>query len=79
MIELVGWLAYAVVIMAFSTNAFKYQKTALGLWILGDILWIVYNVAIMNYPHMAMNFTIIIINVLGLRNYLNEKELNEDK
>ena len=79
MIELIGWVAYILVIAAFSCNAIKRPKTALSLWILGDILWILYNIMIWNLPHMAMNFTIILINIYGLTNYFNEtKDINEN-
>lgn len=78
MIEVVGWLAYILIISAFGTNALKYPKTALSLWIFGDILWIVYNIAIQNYPHMAMNITVIAINAFGLNNYFKETDTTNE-
>ena len=68
MAEIIGWVAYTIIIVAFAFNAKAYHKTAICLWILGDICWVIFNLTIDNYPHMALNFSIISINIYGIIN-----------
>ena len=73
--ELVGWICAITVLIGFILNSIQKLKYAIYVWIIGDIGWILYDISIRNYSHLALSIVIIIINVYGLYKL---KE-NEDK
>lgn len=75
MIQIIGWSATFLVIFGFLVNALNYRKTAFLLWIIGDILWIYFDVQINNYSHCVLSTFIIFINVYGF--YTNKPLDNE--
>jgi len=66
MIEILGWLSTALVLLGYITNARGLTKWAMITWILGDCGWIVYDVYIHNISHMVLSLVIIGINVYGI-------------
>jgi hypothetical protein len=66
MIEILGWLSTALVLLGYITNARGLTKWAMITWILGDCGWIVYDVYIQNISHMALSLVIIVINLTGI-------------
>jgi hypothetical protein len=66
MIEILGWLSTALVLLGYITNARGLTKWAMITWILGDCGWIVYDVYIHNISHMALSLVIIVINLTGI-------------
>lgn len=66
MIEILGWISTALVLIGFMTNATGKPITAMALWIIGDIGWIVYDIYIQNMSHMVLSTVIIIINIYGI-------------
>ena len=66
MIEFLGWVATILVLVGFVLNSKKRFYPALIIWIIGDVLWIIYDVLINNYSHCALSTIIIIINTYGL-------------
>jgi hypothetical protein len=66
MIEILGWLSTALVLLGYITNARGYYKWAMITWILGDCGWIIYDVYINNVSHMVLSLVIIIINLTGI-------------
>jgi hypothetical protein len=73
--ELFGWICTIMIIIGFILNSIGNLKYAIYVWIIGDIGWILYDISIRNYSHLALSIIIIIINVYGLYKL---KE-NEDK
>ena len=65
MIEILGWISTALVLIGFVANAFGNPITAMILWIIGDIGWITYDIYIQNMSHMVLSTVIIIINFYG--------------
>jgi hypothetical protein len=65
-IELLGWLATITVVSGFILNAYKHHSIAIALWILGDSMWIAYDVVRGIYPHLFLSVVIILINIFGL-------------
>jgi hypothetical protein len=73
--ELLGWICTIMIVIGFILNSIGKLKYAIYVWIIGDIGWILYDLSIRNYSHLALSIIIIIINVYGLYKL---KE-NEDK
>lgn len=73
--QLIGWTATAIVLIGFYINTKLKLKPALMLWIMGDVLWIVYDIIIRNYSHSFLCTVIILINLTGLRTiYIKNKQ-----
>jgi uncharacterized membrane protein len=66
MIEILGWVSTALVLIGYVTNARGYNKAAMVTWILGDTGWIVYDLHINNISHMVLSLVIIAINLYGI-------------
>lgn len=68
MISFLGWISTILILFAFYLNAINYRQIALIIWIIGDIGWIIYDIAINNYSHCTLSSIIILINIYGLFN-----------
>jgi len=66
MIEILGWISTALVLIGYLTNARGLTRTAMISWILGDCGWIVYDIFIHNISHMVLSLVIIFINLYGI-------------
>ena len=63
-----GWAATFLVLLGFWANSKNERLIAFTAWILGDIAWVVYDVYIANWSHMALSAIIIGFNVFGIYN-----------
>lgn len=68
MIEILGWVSTALILLGFILNAKGKLYYAMITWIIGDIGWIVYDFFINNFSHLALSLVIIAINVYGIIN-----------
>ena len=68
MIEILGWVSTALVLIGFGLNANGRLHYAMLSWIVGDIGWITYDFFIDNYSHLVLSLVIIAINVYGIVN-----------
>jgi hypothetical protein len=66
MIDLLGWVSTALVLLGYITNARGYHKWAMITWILGDCGWIIYDIYIQNISHLVLSLVIILINLTGI-------------
>ena len=66
MIEILGWLSTAIVLIGFIFNAKGKYNWAMITWIVGDIGWISYDLFIDNFSHLVLSLVIISINVYGI-------------
>ena len=66
MIEILGWVSTALILLGALVNAKGFYKYAMYTWIIGDIGWIIYDVSIHNISHMFLSLFIISINVFGI-------------
>jgi hypothetical protein len=66
MIEILGWLSTALVLLGYITNARGLTKWAMITWIIGDCGWITYDIYINNISHLALSAIIIVINLTGI-------------
>lgn len=66
MIEVLGWVSTALVLIGYMLNAKNIRNGAMITWIIGDIGWVVYDVYIANISHMVLSFIIISINLYGI-------------
>jgi hypothetical protein len=69
MIEALGWVCTALVLIGFIVNARGHFLPALVWWIIGDAGWIVYDIYIHNMSHLVLGIVIIAINIYGIRRY----------
>lgn len=73
MIELLGWLGTSLILLGYFLNAKARYYAAMMVWIIGDIVWISYDVVREIYPHLALSSIVIFINVYGIYNILKNK------
>jgi len=74
MIEALGWISTALVLIGYILNARQYSKQAMIAWIVGDIGWITYDFYIDNFSHLVLSLVIIIINLYGIWNLLSKNK-----
>lgn len=72
--ELVGWVCTLLVLVGYYLNSIQKYLPAMLIWSIGDIGWIVYDISISNFSHMALSGTIIILNGYGIYRILNKKK-----
>ena len=65
-IESIGWISTALVLIGYFSNAKGYTKTAMITWIIGDTGWITYDIFIDNISHLLLSLVIICINLFGI-------------
>ena len=68
MIEILGWLSTALVLLGFVFNSKGKYTLAMITWIVGDIGWITYDFYIDNISHLVLSAVIISINLYGIFN-----------
>ena len=79
MVQVLGWLATALVLVGYWSNATDRRQLAFILWTIGDVLWITYDIFIFNWSHMMLSATIIGLNVYGMikTKYYDNKRVSE--
>jgi hypothetical protein len=75
MIEFVGWLSTALVLLGYISNAKGCPKAAMITWILCDLGWVYYDIQINNMSHLVLSFVIISINLYGIYRIINNKNI----
>jgi len=73
--EIIGWIATILVLIGYSLNSSTKYRMAMIIWILGDILWITYDILRGIYPHLCLSSIIIILNLYGIYKIL--KKINK--
>lgn len=73
MIEFLGWISTALVLLGYICNARQLFTYAMIAWIIGDIGWVTYDFLIDNFSHLVLSLIIISINVYGMYNIRNKK------
>ena len=68
MIEILGWVSTALVLLGYVLNARAKFNAAMIVWIVGDIGWITYDFYIDNISHLVLSAVIISINLYGIFN-----------
>jgi hypothetical protein len=66
MIETIGYIATALVLIGYALNSQQRLLGACVTWIAGDVLWIVYDVLIQNMPHTILSALIIALNIRAI-------------
>ena len=75
MIEILGWVSTALVLLGYVLNARAKFNAAMIVWIVGDIGWITYDFYIDNISHLVLSAIIISINLYGI---FNIKKMQKD-
>ena len=65
-IEIVGYIATALVLIGYALNSQQRYLLACITWIIGDVLWIGYDVMIHNVPHTVLSALIIALNIRAI-------------
>ena len=76
MIEVLGWTSTLLVLLGYMFNAKMKYRTAMIMWIVGDIGWITYDFFITNISHLVLSAVIISINLYGI--YQHKKAQKDD-
>ena len=66
MIDALGWIGTAAVLAGYALNSQQKYTYAMLVWILGDTIWIAYDILIANIPHCILSLCIIALNVRGM-------------
>ena len=66
MIDALGWIGTAAVLAGYALNSQQKYTYAMLVWIIGDALWIAYDIAIANAPHCILSLCIIGLNIRGI-------------
>ena len=61
-----GLTATALVLIGYALNSQQKYTYAMLVWIIGDTLWIAYDVLIANIPHCILSLCIIALNARGM-------------
>jgi hypothetical protein len=67
-IDVIGWVSTVLVVLGYYFNSKNQRTIAFCTWISGDVGWIVYDIFIDNWSHMALSFFIIFLNLYGIYN-----------
>jgi hypothetical protein len=65
-IDLLGFAATALVLTGYALNSQQRLQLAAMVWILGDALWVWYDLLIDNIPHIALSACIVVLNVRAI-------------
>jgi len=66
MIELIGWVSTAAILLGAYFNARGRSALAMYIWIIGDIGWTIYDIYINNFSHLTLCIIIIVLNSYGI-------------
>ena len=66
MIDALGWIGTAAVLAGYALNSQQKYTLAMLVWIIGDTIWIAYDICIANIPHCILSLCIIALNVRGM-------------
>ena len=77
MIQFLGWICTALILIGYLLNAKQELQSAMIIWIIGDIGWVAYDIMIQNVSHAALSATIIGLNIYGIFNILNKNNSNK--
>lgn len=66
MTEALGWIGTAAVLAGYALNSQQKYVYAMLTWIIGDTIWIAYDMLIANMPHCILSLCIIALNVRGM-------------
>ena len=78
MIDALGWIGTAAVLAGYALNSQQKYIYAMVTWIIGDTLWIAYDVLIANMPHCILSLCIIGLNIRGIVRIAKQRR-KEDK
>jgi hypothetical protein len=78
MIDALGWIGTAAVLAGYALNSQQKYTYAMITWIIGDALWIAYDVLIANMPHCILSLCIIGLNIRGIVRITKQRR-KEDK
>lgn len=73
--DIVSWMATAVVLIGFVLNSYRKHIAAFTTWIVGDVLWIIYDLFISNYSHLVLSGVIIVLNLYGIYRFRRKVNL----
>ncbi len=73
LINILGWIGTATILLGAYFNAKGRSALAMAIWIVGDLIWIIYDIFINNFSHMTLSLIIIIINIYGIHRIWKKK------
>ncbi len=65
-IEIIGYIATVLVLIGYALNSQQRLIGACITWIIGDVAWIGYDIAISNVPHTILSALIIALNIRAI-------------
>lgn len=72
-VDVLGLTATALVLIGYALNSQQRLRKAAIAWILGDIVWIIYDCMIMNIPHIVLSACIILLNMRAIKRLTKQR------
>ena len=64
---ILSWIATLFILLGFYFNMKALRNEALVAWVLGDVMWIIYDIRVDNYSHAVLSTIIILMNLNAIR------------
>ena len=71
-VELIGWLGTALIMLGYYLNARKY-KTSFYVWGLGNIVYLSYSYLISSTPQVAVSIFVLGMNIYGYKQWSKDE------
>ena len=72
-IEIIGWVATAILLFGYYLNAKKLEMSWV-VWFLGNLFMLIYSINIKANPQVMLAIVLMVLNVYG---YLNWRKLDK--
>ena len=71
-IEILGWIATAILLVGYYLNAKKYI-TSFIIWFIGNALMGIYAYVIESFSVVALSIVLMVLNLYGYNNWKSDK------
>ena len=75
-IDMIGWVGFILILLGYYFNA-KRKLYCFYIWGLGNMVYILYGFVINAFPIMAMSVFVLIMNIYGYFNWVNDLPAND--
>ena len=71
-IEILGWIATAILLIGYYLNAKKYISSFI-IWFIGNTLMGIYAYVIESFSVVALSIVLMVLNLYGYNNWKSDK------
>ena len=74
--DMIGWLGFIIILLGYYFNA-KKKLYCFYIWRLGNVVYVLYGFIINAIPIMAMSVFVLIMNIYGYLNWVEDSSTND--